>query len=632
VVGWSAERTVEVAVSGVCGVLTLDGSPADGSIIQAMVHAAPFRWPDGGRSHVAGPLGVTGWGGHRRGLAPGSGLFVADDVVVAGAVRLDDRRTLLARLGGPSLGADPSDPALVAAAHRRWGDRCVERFVGDYAVAIFDRVHHLLLLARDPMGQRPLAVRFEPGRRVAFASEVAQLLAVPGVPVDVDERAVAAHLVGEILLPSMSFYTGVELVAPGSTLEVRADGDRRERRWWNPEELAPVRHRSDGEAAEHLCELLLASCEDRLERTGPVGVLLSGGVDSGAVASAAGLLRERGRAGQQDLRTYSWGFRELVSCDERDRSDLVCQRFGLPSTVVWGDDRFDLSTYPEGGAHRDDPFWFTGTELVEATLAVAAAEGVESLWPGTSGDFVVGGLVGDEWGTLRRAGPRRWVSELRAARALGVGRRSVLRATVVDPLAHRLGVATGGGVPVDGSPISPGLRARSDVDGLLRQAVVLPPVADRARAARIARVRSPALHRIVALDERTWARGVMALADPWSDRRIVEFVVASEQWRVHSWAEPKRLARRALAGVLPDPVRLEPSSNDFTALHDRAYRHRRVDTVRALLAPGSCSEQRGWIDGARAREGYERYLQGRPGGTVPWRAITLEAWLRRWHR
>lgn len=620
-------------VSGLCGVLSLDGTYPDVGVVDSMVRAAPHRWRDGVTTHVDERLGVAG-SAVRTALPPPSGLrtSICDDLVVVGDLRLDGRSDLLGRLGGEPLGADSADVDLVAAAFRRWGTECVQCLLGDYAFAVFDPIRRRLFLARDPMGQRPLVVRVEFGRRLLFASEVGQVLAAPGVLSEIDERSVAAHLVGAVLPVDMTFYRGIRHLAPGTSLEVSSDGRQVQRSWWRPEELDPIRHRRDEEYEEHFRELFSQAVGGRLDAKGPVGVLLSGGIDSGAVASTAGYLRESGRTGQQDLRAYTWGFRELVDCDERSRSNQICRRYGLAETVVWGDHLWTLSTYPDDGADLADPFLFTGSELVTATLGRAAVEGTAALIPGTCGDFVIGGLVRDELGPLRSGRPRRWALEMRAAHSAGLPWGSVGLSTFVDPLMYRLG-RTSGGLGLDRSGwLTDELRRASGVDQLVRMAERLPAASDRARAARLRSVRSPALHRIIAMEERLWARAGVAYVDPWSDRRLVEYVAAAQPWRVHSWAEPKRLVRRALETILPDAVRLTPSLNDFASLHERGFRVREVETVRDLLAPGSIVERRGWVDGPRVRAEYEGYLAGEPGRYVPLKAIELEAWMRRWHQ
>lgn len=210
-------------------------------------------------------------------------------LVLVADVRLDNRRELAADLSlGPAEAAALADSGLLMRALERWGEAALQRLVGDFAFAMWDRESQLLLLARDFLGQRPL--HFHRGAGFfAFASMPKGLHALPEIPYEVDRAELAYFLA---LVPesgSGTFFRGIEKVAPGHFLRVSAAGTE-SCRWWNPS-LHPLRLKARQDYAEAVRETLDASVAARLRgANGRVAAHLSGGLDSAAIAATAARL------------------------------------------------------------------------------------------------------------------------------------------------------------------------------------------------------------------------------------------------------------------------------------------------------------------------------------------------------
>src|SRR5229473_1938540 len=225
----------------------------------------------------------------RQPLVGGEGRYV-----LVADVRLDNRDELTEALRIPAPQARTlCDAAILLAAIERWDESCLERLVGDYAFAVWDGARRRLLLARDPLGWRPL--HYHRGNKFfAFASMPKGLHALPDVPYAPDEERIAEFLA---LMPetgAQSFFLGIERVEPGHVVTVTADG-LATRRHWQPSRrrIALPRPEDYGEA---LLDLLDKAVSCRLRGTGDVGAYLSGGLDSGAVVTtAARLLAPSGR-------------------------------------------------------------------------------------------------------------------------------------------------------------------------------------------------------------------------------------------------------------------------------------------------------------------------------------------------
>jgi asparagine synthase (glutamine-hydrolysing) len=225
----------------------------------------------------------------RQPLIGGKGRYV-----LVADVRLDNRDELTQALLVPTPQAHSlCDAAILLAAIERWGETCLERIVGDYAFAVWDGECRRLILARDPLGQRPLHYH-RCGKFFAFASMPKGLHVLPEIPYAPDEERIAESLV---LMPETgpkSFFLGIERVEPGHVVVVTANNFTTRRHWQPSRRQISFRRPEDySEALRHLLDQAVAC---RLRGTGEIGAYLSGGFDSGAVtATAARLLAMSGR-------------------------------------------------------------------------------------------------------------------------------------------------------------------------------------------------------------------------------------------------------------------------------------------------------------------------------------------------
>jgi asparagine synthase (glutamine-hydrolysing) len=374
-----------VDVSGVCVVATFDGSPVEPATLDPMLDAAPYRGLDG-----------TGtWCGDGIGLAQQALLATGDEIaapmvdrelVIVADARLDNRDELLAQLRDAR--PDAPDVELIAAAFRRWGPDFAARLLGDFAIVIWDDHTRRLVAARDPMAMRMLAYHHRP-RRSVVATEVKQVLAGPGVPARVDEAHVAADLIGHYGQPDWSAYEEVRVLAPGHVLEIDARGVR-VRPFWTPDPEHRVWYRDPREYAEHLRELFVQAVAARLRTQHPVGVLLSGGVDSGSAAATAGWLRAQGGVSVPALHACTWVFDELRECDERGVAHAITAPYGFEHTDVVADDLWPLRDFPAHGPPRDEPFVGAFQPMIDAGLATLQGAGARVILGGDRGDLVIG--------------------------------------------------------------------------------------------------------------------------------------------------------------------------------------------------------------------------------------------------
>lgn len=566
-------------------------------------------------------------------------------VVVVADARLDNRVELRRLLARDAPARQAPDTALILEGYLRWGPGVLPRLVGDYALMVWDPRHRRLLLARDPMAMRALYYRVE-SDRVLVATEVKQILAVPGVPDEPDERMAAAYLAGCFGDLEWTYYRSVQQVAPSHAVMVTPDTVHRWR-YWDVDPGRVVTHASEAEYAEHLREVFLEAVRARVTGNGRVGVFLSGGVDSGALASAAGWLNEREEL-QVDLRSYSWDFGSFTQCDERHLSRHIVERYGITATDVRVDDAGPLAGYPEQAPDLDDPFHGHFQTMLDRGMQQASTDGVGRLFTGMRGDLAVGPTDVDyRWLIEDRRG-RELFDELgRHRRVTGMSWTELLRRHVLPELRPRLhprallaAVRRGarrqrsgevpGGTPAYPPWIAPELADRVDLPEVLSRYtdVATPPLRGAFRRRRYQWLFMPMHLRWAVSHERRAAGFGLEAVDAWSDRRVAELCVAIPQQMMDVRSDlEKRLARRAMKGVMPESFRRGAGKVLPTPLFHETLRTQAAPVVRKLLNE-SCAEARGWIDPAPLRENFEAFVAGGRLRGEFWWAISLEWWLR----
>lgn len=625
-------------MSGLCGIVTFDGRSPHPEAIRRMAEAVPYRgkaglWHDA--RAALGQLTITD-----RGLRPPTHMepFISGDFVVVADARIDNRASLLEEM--PSAMSfdreDPTDAELILAAYRRWGAEMPSHLIGDFAFAIWDSRTSRLFAARDPMGMRAFYYRLEPGRCV-FATELRQLLVVEGIPVGLDEAKAAAYLVGLDGSADWTFFEGISQLSPAHSL-VAEHGHSQVRRYWDIDPGAVFEGMAEDEQEESFREVFTEAVRCRLAGPDPVGILLSGGLDSGSVASTAGWLRREEGCAQGGLRAYSWSFGEIEDADERDTSRLITRHYGITETAVPADHAWPLSEYSDHGPHPDDPYFAVYQPLFDRAVVAAKEDGVWRLLTGDRGDEMVGDWVFDYMSLLRKLRWRTMVHELQAHGSMenrswkGVAKQHVAR-PFAEKAARRFPGSAGRRARQRfrrGFPgwVHPDLAKRTQLDEVVNRELESPPLR-YPRDVRYGRIFSPAGVRMAVWADRTRAAYGVEHADPWSDRRVAETVMATPPRVVQRGGERKRLIRRSLGSYYPPEALDAAGKTEPRGLFERGFRDRAKETIHDLI-DGSKAAELGFVDATALREAYQDYLDRKPIRYDFWWPLTFEIWLRRY--
>jgi asparagine synthase (glutamine-hydrolysing) len=372
---------------GLCGVLNFDGqAPVDQEGLAAMTATLQKRGPDDLGYFRSGPVGL----GHRRlsiiDLEMGHQPLSNEDgtiwIVYNGELyNYQEIRINLEKASHRF--ATASDTEVIVHAYEEYGVDCLKAMNGMFAFAIWDSNRRRLLLARDRLGIKPLYYAHLP-QCLLFGSEVKALLAHPQFERRLDVTALNLYLSLEYVPTPHSIFAGVNKLPPGHFLLVEGSDTRLERYWdLRLDKSEPVSTRTVAECSAEVRQLLYDAVKMELIADVPVGVLLSGGIDSSAVAAMMA------RASTQPVPSFSVAFDD-PSFDESSHAQLVARHLGTEHHEFPLSADTALQALPEIVAGLDEPL---GDSSIIPTYCLSrfTKEHVKVALGGDGGDELFGG-------------------------------------------------------------------------------------------------------------------------------------------------------------------------------------------------------------------------------------------------
>lgn len=647
---------------GICGTLETGPRPSGAleGLADAMAKALAHRGPDDHGTWVDAEAGLAL--GQRRlaildlspagrqPMASASGRFV---MVLNGEVYnyADLRSALEADAKGPLPWRGHSDTEVLLEGIERWGlEATLRRAVGMFALAVWDRQERVLRLARDRVGEKPLYYGWQDGRFL-FASELKGLRAHPRFRAEVDRDSLALYFRFGYVPGPHCIYRGLRKLPPGTILEVRADapGARPEPvPYWSAREVAeagrarPFRG-TEAEAVDRLEALLRDAVRHCMVSDVPLGVFLSGGLDSSTVAALMQAQSPR------PIRTFTIGFRE-AAFDEAQHARAVAEHLGTQHEELYVTPEEARAVIPRLPAIYDEPFadssmipTFLVSQLARRHVTVALS--------GDAGDELFGGYerylkAAAAWrrlswmprplrraaaAVLRSASPRAWDLLLKP---LAPVLRKRLRAGSAGQAVHKLAAA---------------LDARGFGDFYLRLVSLWQEPTELVRGAREPPVNAtdPALlafegspeERMMLLDLVSYLpddilvkvdRASMAVAlearVPLLDHRVVAFAWSLPlALRVRA-GEGKRLLRQVLYRHVPRDLVDRPKQG-FGVPVGEWLRGPLRGWAEDLLAEDRLRAE-GFLEPGPVRQRWREHLDGtRDGAPQLWAVLMFQAWL-----
>jgi len=434
------------------------------------------------------------------------------------------------------------DAEVILAAWHRWGEGAWARLEGMFAVAIWDADARRLVLARDPLGIKPLYVH-EGGRGLAFASELGALRALPELDFDVDPRAVRDVLTFGHVRQPRSIYAQVRQLRPGHWLSIGGQGEATEGCYWRACYREPAERLSAEGWAAAFRARWLETVAAHMTADVELGAFLSGGIDSSAVVAAMSQLSER------PVRTFTIGFADR-RFDETNAAAAVAAHWGCRHSAMTLEPAHALEMLPRVAAAYDEPF--ADPSMVPTWVLSRFARGqVKAALSGDGGDELFLGYRRHrtEWavGHLPAVVRRRLGTDF----ASDDGFQRFFARTQVSDAAVRADALSPdlAAIDADHPPATmrdeaiPDWRHVSDSD-LLRFAY-----ADLT-------VNLPSAM-LTKVDRASMAHG-LEVRVPMLDHRLADWAMAVPTGQKLRWGTPKALLRRAVAPWLPPGIADRP--------------------------------------------------------------------------
>ncbi len=559
-------------MSAVCGIFNLDGRPVALESMDAMQSAMDYWGPDGSGVWREGSVALGHLMLHSTPESVGDMLprtNAAGNLVLTSHARIDNRDDLFRSLNvPPSERAKMPDSALILRAYEKWGQECPEHLIGDWCFGIWDKSRQALFLARDHHGNTGIYT-YQNTRFFAFASCLKGLLALPEVPREPNPLRIAQVLVSWPEHGEATCYLGIKRLPPAHQMSVTRNNINI-RQYWFLENTPPLRLKSDREYVEAFGEVYTEAVRCRMRSLRPVGVTLSGGLDSGSVAAIAA--RELGRSGNR-LPAFS-------SVPLYDVTDMTpASRFGDESSFIEATSRHAgnidvtyiraedvspvqgieraLELHDEPGHAARNQFWMI------SLLKTAQAQGIGTLLTGQGGNATVSWHAPGYLAALARnvqfSALRREVTAIRELTQRPLWRLiagQIVKPLLLDPLLERYRLFSPVPEPwVRYSAINLEIARELKISQMMRESGHDPEFKTiyNQREARLRSIK-PGKSIIGFLWQESGAGYYLDVRDPTVDKRVMEFCLSIPDDQYVRNGRDRWLIRQAMKDLMPTVV------------------------------------------------------------------------------
>ena len=538
--------------------------------------------------------------------------------------RLDNRSALLSDLRGPLTSAT-SDVEIVAAAFERWETHCLSKFVGDWALSVWDPRERKLILAKDFLGSRPLYYSIR-STQIMWCTALAPLVECLEGMVELEEEYLAGWLTS-LPSPELTPYTGIRSVPPSSLVLIQ-NGSHSIKQYWNFQHDKKLRSLADPDYEDRFRMLFAESVRRRMRSDSPVLAELSGGMDSSSIVCIADMLHARTSAGDEPLQTVSyyddsephWDERPYFAAVEEERGkrgfhiDMARETNLLP---VYEDSRNIPVTPGEGGRLSE-----AGKQFRDCI----SSGGFRVVLSGIGGDEFLGGVavatpeLADHFARLH------WLVFVRQAAAWSLAHRHSLLLQMANTIGSFLPARMRQfKVESYGSPwltASFAKRHRHPVSEVTPRYTLtgsLPSFQDNLNAL-------GTLQRLLACRTPTY-NPCYEWRFPYLDRDLLQFLFSVPREQLLRPGKRRSLMRRALANVVPAIV-LQRKQKAFVARTPQVRLF--AEAQRFLAKPvGMLSAAMGIVDESAFRSALDQFGHDRPVPILPiLRTLALEQWLQ----
>ena len=527
-----------------------------------------------------------------------------------------------------------SDTETIVHLYEEYGRDSVKHLRGMFAFAIWDRRRKMLFAARDRLGIKPFYYRHD-GSKFLFGSEIKAILSYPGIRAELNAGVLAEYLAFGYLAGSQTMFRGIDKLPPGHTLEVDAAGRLTTESYWDPTVPADEEVRPEKYYVETYRELLEACVSSHLMSDVPLGVFLSGGLDSSAVASLTTKIR------REPIETFSVGYEE-EAFSELPYARKVANHIGSRHHEVRLSRKEFFRSLPALIWHEDEPIvWPSSLSLY--VVARLAREHVTVVLTGEGSDETLGGYLRYAWTlansrldrvyrSLTPALVRRWIRD-------GIG-RGVLASGLRRRLEHTFLGRDGTSWPsFYFDNFYSAFSASEQAELLTPKARELSGNAYAGTMAAWDKSSGDLLHRLLSTDIRTYMVELLMKQDqmsmaasvesrvPFLDHVLVEFTARIPSRYLIQGLSGKHVLKLAVEDLLPRSI-VHRRKMGFPTPWAHWLAGPQLDELERLLLESRTLE-RGLIERDAARKLFAEHRAGRrDNGNRIWRLLNLETWQR----
>jgi asparagine synthase (glutamine-hydrolysing) len=605
---------------GIAGILG-DIRSGDRERVAAMTDIQFHRGPDdSGLAEVPGAVL-----GHRRLSVIDLSHGAAQPMIAPGGRHLlvfngeiYNYRELRRELEGHYHFRTSTDSEVLLAALLRWGEGALERLNGMFAFCLYDCHTREALLARDRFGQKPIYLAEQDGR-LLFASEVKALLAA-GIKAHPDRTVWARYLLHAYYDDGAgTYFEGVTQLLPGEWARFVPGKPLQRHRWYEIARRVAPRDVGRDEAAEAVRGLLVDAARLHMRADVPVGVSLSGGLDSSALLACLGLAGEL----SPKVACVSVDFGGNLS--ERPWMEAAARHHGLQTRIMpYTPEDFHAHIRPMTW-HLEGPIGGLMNCALAAVMAEAAREGMVVLQDGTGLDEALGGYRNHHnlyVGLAMRAGGAEAdtaVSDYCANWGVTPDQaRQAGRSALVDSVTA-----------IDGTvPVRPELLNQDFVARWGAPLAPEPTTGDPLRDALASYLQVQKVPRNTRMKDRLSMAYSLELRLPFLDHRLVEYGLSLPPKLMFLYGRTKSIVREALAGAMDDEVRLAAKRSIQAPQGAWLMKEPMRSYVRELIGSESFAS-RGMFDPVKCQAAFERFCTGADANSFfVWQWINVEEWFR----
>jgi len=603
-----------------CGISVILGEPDQGRI-SAMVAAQSHRGPDDDGIWLDLETGVA-FGHNRLSILDVSSaghqpMFSADgNLVLTFNGEIYNYLELREQLSGYPFHSH-SDSEVILAAFKRWGPSCVERFNGMFAFAIWDQEKRKLFCARDRLGIKPLHYA-QLGKKLLIASEIKGILAA-GFDVAPDLSSWADYLLdGRYDTPERTFFKDIKQLPPGHTLFADIHGLNNISRYWNlPARSEPPLDLSEDAASEQFLEILDSSVKLRLRSDVPVGVNLSGGLDSSSLLQTV----DRQLSNVDSMNSFTVAFGDS-RYDETDYASMVPTKAGWKRHVHnFGPDRV-WSVAEEAMRYQEAPYGGLATLAYHDLHRFIKNQGVTVLLEAQGVDEILGGyryfLPHHHRDLLENGSCAGLRKELRSSDTPVRSQLDALR---------RLTEGNPDNVYTDGTTHLFPDCVNSDLFQYRQEFKPIAPFRSHLSNALFDDTTVLKLPRVLRMNDRLGMAFGLELREPFLDHRLVEFAFRlPNQFKIKNGIT-KKLLRSAMRDRLPQIVRDTPKRPVVTP--QREWLQYNLSTEIEAMIEDPIFTRMGLFDVDKVRKKYQQFRrQGAENSFFVWQWINAYMWFK----